>query len=156
MKDNALNIDIQASNTYLAISITVFLLNLFATWYYLDSLWLSLAISIGLSLWLLYFLPKFVQLTHPHSIVKILFFRERVIIQKNNHSTQQYTKFHLQYQSNFLVIICVGKHSVVIFKDALTTNSLSVINHYLNDQHIKDTLALPLPSLIHKHFNAHS
>ncbi|SFV89324.1 hypothetical protein MNB_SUP05-SYMBIONT-7-196 [hydrothermal vent metagenome] len=130
--NNELNIDIQASNTYLAISVAVCLLSLFSTWYYFYSLWLSLIISIGLLRWWLYFLPRFLWLSHPHSIVKILLFEKYIIIEKNDNSTQQYTEFHAEYQSRFLVIIRAGKNTVVIFKDTVVSNSLSAINRYFN------------------------
>ncbi|SFV88770.1 hypothetical protein MNB_SUP05-SYMBIONT-7-155 [hydrothermal vent metagenome] len=129
---NALHIDIGVSNTYLAISVAACLLSLFLTWYYFYSLWLSLIISIGLLGWWVVFLPRFLWLSHPHSIVKILLFEKYIIIEKNDHSTQQYTEFHAQYQSRFLVIIHAGKNTVVIFKDAVVSNSLSAINRYFN------------------------
>lgn len=127
-----LNIKIQASKIYLTSVIVVYLLGIFSAWYYFYNLWLSLAVSVTLSIWLAYFLPRFLWLTHPNSIVKISLDEDKLTTKKNDHSTQQYSTFHLEYQSRFLVIISAGKDSVVIFKDALTFVPLSKINKYFN------------------------
>jgi hypothetical protein len=84
------------------------------------------------SIWLLYFLPKNVWLTRADSIVKITLDENKLIFEKNDQSVHQYSIFYLTYQSQFLVIINAGKESLVIFKDALTTQSLSQINRYFN------------------------
>lgn len=128
---NKLSVKIQPSRTYLTLSIIIYLLGIFSAWYYFYSLWLSLGVSVGLSIWLFYFLPK-LWLTHPNSIVKISLGADKLIVERNNHSTQQYSVFHLGYQSRFLVIISAGQDSVIIFKDALACASLSQINKYFN------------------------
>lgn len=129
---NKLSVKIHASKTYLILSIAVYLLGLFSAWYYFYSAWLSLAVSIALSIWLVYFLPRFLWLTHPNSVVEILLGENKLIMKKNDRSTQQYSTFHPEYQSRFLVIISTGGNSVVIFKDALVAASLSQINQYFN------------------------
>jgi hypothetical protein len=58
--------------------------------------------------------------------------KNRLTIEKNNHSIQQSLVFYPAYQSRFLIIINVGKESVVIFKDALASQSLSQLNRYFN------------------------
>ncbi|SFV89378.1 hypothetical protein MNB_SUP05-SYMBIONT-5-942 [hydrothermal vent metagenome] len=126
-----LGVKIHASKTYLALSIGVYLLGIFSAWAYFYSVWLSLVVSAGFSIWLFYFLPK-LQLTHPKSIVKISLEKDKLVVEKNDHSTQQYSVFHCEFQSRFLVIINAGKESIVIFKDALTAASLSQINKYFN------------------------
>ena len=77
-----LNIKIQASKIYLTLSVFIYCLGLFATWYYFYTLWLSVILSGLLSLWLLYFLPKSVNLTHPNSIVKMVLDKNRLTIEK--------------------------------------------------------------------------
>ena len=129
---NKIDIKIQASKIYLTLSVFIYCLGLFATWYYFYTLWLSVILSGLLSLWLLYFLPKSVNLTHPNSIVKMVLDKNRLTIEKNNHSIQQSLVFYPAYQSRFLIIINVGKESVVIFKDALASQSLSQLNRYFN------------------------
>lgn len=130
--DKPLTLDIQVSKLYLFLTLFAYLLALFSSWYYFYSLWLSLTMSGGLSFWLLHFLPKYVCLTHPSSIVKISLTEDKIILGKNNQSTQQYSIFQPQYQSRFLVIICAGKASIVVFKDSLKSASLSQLNRYLN------------------------
>lgn len=129
---NQLSVKIQASKIYLTSSIVVYLLALFSTWHYFYNIWLSLALNIALSIWLIYFLSKFIWLTHSNSIVEISLDENGLTTKKNNHSIQQYPAFKLEYQSRFLTIISAKKDSVVIFKDALTSVPLSQINKYLN------------------------
>lgn len=132
MPNEKLNVKIQASKIYLNTSVAVYLLGIFSAWYYFYNVWLSLSVSIALSIWLIYFLPRFLWLTHPNSIVEISLNEDTLTTTKNDQSTQQYSTFHLQYQSRFLVIINIGKDSVVIFKDALSCVPLSQINKYFN------------------------
>jgi hypothetical protein len=120
------------SKIYLTLSLAVYLIGLFATWYYFYAIWLSLVISALFSLWLIYFLPRSVWLSHPNSIVKISLDKNKLTLKKNNYSTQQYTAFYPAYQSRSLLIINAGKESVVIFKDALASQSLSQFNQYFN------------------------
>jgi sRNA-binding regulator protein Hfq len=49
-----------------------------------------------------------------------------------NESAGQCPWFYPAYQSRFLVIIETGKESIVIFKDAIDSQSLSQLNQYLN------------------------
>jgi len=129
-----MNNKLEASAIYLTLSLATYLLVLFATWYYFYNIWLSLGMSALLSLWLVYFLPRAVWLSHPRSVVKISLDKNRLTLERKNHSTQQYTAFYPAYQSRFLLIINVGKESVVIFKDALASQSLSQFNRYFNTQ----------------------
>ncbi|TEU22130.1 MAG: hypothetical protein E3I13_02680 [Gammaproteobacteria bacterium] len=131
-ESDGLVVQIKTSKNYLVISIGVYLLSLFSAWYYFYSLWSSLTISLVLSVWLINFLPKNVLLTKPSSITKIALNKKQISIEKNNHSTEQYPWFYPAYQSRFLVIIEAGKESVVIFKDAIDSRSLSQLNRYLN------------------------
>ncbi len=131
-ESDGLVVQIKTSKIYLAISLGVYLLSLFSAWHYFYSLWLSLAISLVLSLWLVNFLPKNILLTKPNSITKITLNKKQIAIEKNNQSSQQYPWFYPAYQSRFLVIISAGKESVVIFKDAIDSRSLSKLNRYLN------------------------
>ncbi|CAB9538934.1 hypothetical protein BROOK1789B_229 [Bathymodiolus brooksi thiotrophic gill symbiont] len=129
-----MNNKLSMSKIYLTISLGTYLLSLFATWYYFYAIWLSLGMSVLFSLWLVYFLPRAVWLSHPNSIVKISLEKDRLTLEKNDHSTQQYSAFYPVYQSRFLLIINAGKESVVIFKDALAPQSLSQFNRYFNTQ----------------------
>lgn len=131
-ESNGLVVQIKTSKIYLAISIGVYLLSLFSAWYYFYSLWLSLTVSLILSAWLVNFLPKNVLLTKSSSITKIALNKKQIAIEKNNKSAVQYPWFYPAYQSRFLVIIEAGKESVVIFKDAIDSRSLSQLNRYLN------------------------
>ena len=131
-ESDGLVVQIKASKIYLAISIGVYLLSLFSAWHYFYNIWLSLSISLALSAWLANFLPKNVLLTQPHSITKIVLNKKQITIEKNNQSTGQYPWFYPAYQSRFLVIIEAGKESVVVFKDAIDSQSLSQLNRYLN------------------------
>ncbi|KAA0443072.1 MAG: hypothetical protein FXV80_04900 [Candidatus Thioglobus sp.] len=131
MSDN-LRFEIQASKSYFILVFIVYLATLFSAWYYFYNIWISLAISVILSMWLAYFLPRFLQLKHPNSIVEIALNEGSFSIKKNDQSARQYFDFHLQYQSNFLVIIRADKNFVVIFKDAIAGGSLSQINRYFN------------------------
>ncbi|MDC9714775.1 MAG: hypothetical protein PSN36_02985 [Gammaproteobacteria bacterium] len=133
MMDN-INVKIQTSKIYLILSIATYLLCLSTTWYYFYTIELSLGISILLSAWLAYFLPRAVWLSHPNSIIKIALNKDKLTIEKNDHSMQQHTAFYPAYQSRFLLIITAGKQSVVIFKDALASQSLSTLNRYFNTQ----------------------
>jgi hypothetical protein len=129
---DGLSVKIRISKNYLAISLGVYLLSLFSAWYYFYSIWLSLSVSLALSVWLANFLPKNVLLTHPDSITKIALNKKQISIEKYNQSTEQYPWFYPAYQSRFLVIIEAGKESIVIFKDAIDSQSLSQLNRYLN------------------------
>ncbi len=131
---DSVNVKIQTSKIYLILSIATYLLGLFVTWYYFYTIALSLGISILLSLWLIYFLPRTVWLSHPNSIIKMALNKDTLTIEKNDHSTQQYTAFYPAYQSRFLLIIAAGTQSVVIFKDSLAPQSLSTLNRYFNTQ----------------------
>jgi len=125
-------IQIKTSKIYLAISLVVYLLSLFSAWHYFYSLWLSLTISLVLSVWLANFLPKKVLLKRSNSIAKIILNKKQITIENNNQIDRQYPWFYPAYQSRFLVIIEAGKESVVIFKDAIDSQSLSQLNRYLN------------------------
>lgn len=127
-----LNFKIQASNTYLGLNIIVYLFSLFITWYYFYSLWLSIVITAILLIGLFYSLPRFLLLTHPNSIVQFSLMPKKLTIKRNNNIIEHYAVFHLQYQSSFLVIINIGKQSMVVFKDALASSSLSTLNQYFN------------------------
>lgn len=129
---DGLVVHIKTSKIYLTLSIGAYLLTLFSAWHYFYNIWLSLGISLFLSLWLTSFLPKNVLLTQPNSITKIALNKKQVVIEKNNQSAKQYPGFYPTYQSRFLVIIEAGKESVVIFKDAIDSQSLSQLNRYLN------------------------
>jgi len=125
-------IQIKTSKIYLAISLVVYLLSLFSAWYYFYSLWLSLSLSVFLTIWLANFLPKNVLLKKPSSITKITLNKKQITIVNNNQLDRQYPWFYPAYQSRFLVIIEAGKESVVVFKDAIDSHSLSQLNRYLN------------------------
>ncbi len=127
-----LELQIQPSKTYLILTIVTYFLNLFSAWYFFYDFWLSAIISIALSVWLYYFLPKRVLLTRPSSITKITLDQAKITIKKNDGSTQQYPWFYPAYQSRFLVIIEPGKEQVVIFKDAIESQSLSTLNRLIN------------------------
>jgi len=131
-ESDGLVVQLKTSKNYLVISIGVYLLSLFSVWHYFYNIWLSLFISFVLSAWLANFLPKNVLLTQPNSITKIALNKKQVVIEKNNQSAKQYPGFYPTYQSRFLVIIEAGKESVVIFKDAIDSQSLSQLNRYLN------------------------
>ncbi len=70
-ESDGLVVQIKASKNYLTISIVVYLLSLFSAWHYFYNIWLSLSISLALSVWLANFLPKNVLLTRPDSVTKI-------------------------------------------------------------------------------------
>ena len=128
-------VEMHRSNIYLALTVLIYLFNLFASWHYFYAVWLSFIIDILLSIWLYYFLPKAVLLTKADSIVKIVLDEGYILIEKNNGTRQQYPAFYPAYQSRFLVIINAGKERVVIFKDATKLQSLSQLNKILNTQH---------------------
>lgn len=132
MMQKSLAIKIQPSKSYLTLTILACLLSLFASWYYFYHLWLSILINVMLLIWLYYFLPKMVLLNQPDSITHIVVGEGRLFIEKNNHSTRQYSGFYPLYQSRFLVIIGAGKQSIVIFKDATQARSLSALNRIIN------------------------
>ena len=119
-ESDGLVVQIKASKIYLAISIGVYLLSLFSAWHYFYNIWLSLGISLASSAWLANCLPK--------NVLN----KKQITIEKNNQSTGQYPWFYPAYQSRFLVIIEAGKESVVVFKDAIDSQSLSQLNRYLN------------------------
>lgn len=129
--NNKIEINLQASNIYLILSIGVYFLNLFVAWYYFYTLWLSIIVSVLLSIWLFYFLPK-LKLERANAIVKVSLDKDKLTTERNNRSIQQFSTFYPAYQSCFLVIINTGKESIVIFKDALTSDSISVLNRYFN------------------------
>ena len=131
-ESDGLVVKIRTSKNYLAISVGVYLLSLFSVWHYFYNIWLSLGVSFVLSIWLANFLPKNVLLTQPDSITKIALNKKQITIEKNNQSTEQYPWIYPAYQSRFLVIIEAGKESVVVFKDAIDSQSLSQLNRYLN------------------------
>ncbi|MEO1890875.1 MAG: hypothetical protein ABGX45_04230 [Candidatus Thioglobus sp.] len=131
-ESDGLVVQIKASKNYLTISIVVYLLSLFSAWHYFYNIWLSLGISLALSVWLANFLPKNVLLTRPDSVTKITLNKKQISIEKNNQPAEQYPWFYPTYQSRFLVIIEAGKESVVVFKDAIDSQSLSQLNRYLN------------------------
>lgn len=129
---NALIIKLQASKTYLILTLCVYALSAFAVWYYAHYLWLSVMISLVLLVSLYRFLPTTVLCIRPKSISQITLNKHHISLQKNDKSTQQYTHFNAVYQSRFLVIIALKKQSLVIFKDSLNSQSLSTINRFLN------------------------
>ncbi len=129
---NEINIKIQSSRIYLILSLATYLLVIFAAWHYFYVLWLSVILSILLFVWLFYFLHKTIWLTHPNSIIKVSLDNDKLTLEKNDKSIQQFYIFHTSYQSQFLIIISAGKESIVIFKDALASQSLSQLNRYFN------------------------
>ena len=129
---NELTLEIHPSKTYLALTLFVYCLSILTFWHYSYNSWLSIALSLLTTAWLIYFIPRFVQLTHHNSIVKISFDNNHLLITKNSQNTQQYPCFYPAFQSRFLVIIHAGKESIVIFKDAINSPSLSQLNRHLN------------------------
>lgn len=129
---NALTLKIYPSNTYLILTLVAYFFSILTFWYYSYSPWLSAILSLLTTAWLIYFISRFVQLTHPKSTIKILFDNNTLSITKNTQNTQQYPYFYPAFQSRFLVIIHAGKESIVIFKDATQSQSLSQLNRYLN------------------------
>ncbi len=127
-----LSIQIQASKAHLILSMMVYLFSSFCAWYYFYQFELSVAIHIGLSIWLYSYLSNKVLLTSADAIHSITLDENHILIQKNNQSSAQYSKFYPAYQSRFLVIITTAKESVVIFKDSIDSHSFSTLNRLLN------------------------
>ena len=122
---------LQVSKIYIKILILVHLFALIVVWLYSFNDYVSLALSISLMMHF-YFLNLSIFLKKSNAILsfplndKTLTSTDKI---GNNH---QYPCVYCVYQSQFLVIINLGKNSLVIFKDSLASNSLSQLNRLLN------------------------
>ncbi|MBT5784199.1 MAG: hypothetical protein HOI13_03290 [Candidatus Thioglobus sp.] len=125
-------INLKPSKYYLTLSSLVYLLSLFTSWYYFYHLYLSILLSITLSVLAYQFFAKIIFLAKGESVKKITLSDKQLSVEKQNKSVKKYPWFYPTYQSSFLVIITFGKESIVIFKDSVEHHSLSKLNKLIN------------------------
>jgi len=122
---------LQVSKIYLKISILVHLFALIVIWLYSFNSFVSLALSIAL-ITHLYFLNLSIFLKKSNTILSFSLNDKTLTTTDKMGNSQQYPCVYCVYQSQFLVIINLGKNSLVIFKDSLASHSLSQLNRLLN------------------------
>ncbi|BBB23868.1 conserved hypothetical protein [Isorropodon fossajaponicum endosymbiont JTNG4] len=107
---------------------------MFVAWQYAFNLYTSIVISVLLvAHW--YYLNRQILLLTNNAIKEINLTKGLVKTTNNHHQTHEYPQAYCVYQSRFLVIINLGKQSLVIFKDSVANHSLSQLNRILNAEH---------------------
>ncbi len=130
----SLNIKLKPSKSYFILSTLLHLLTLFVAWKYAFNLYTSIVISVLLvAHW--YYLSRRILLLTNNAIKEINLTKGLIKTTNNRHQTHEYPQVYYAYQSRFLVIINVGKQSLVIFKDSVANHSLSQLNRILNAKH---------------------
>ncbi|MBW5290333.1 MAG: hypothetical protein Rsou_1519 [Candidatus Ruthia sp. Asou_11_S2] len=128
------SLNIKPSKSYFILSTLLHLLTLFVAWKYAFNLYISIVISVLLvAHW--YYLNRQVLLLTNNAIKEIHLTKGLVKTTNNHHQTHKYLQAYCAYQSRFLVIINLGKQSLVIFKDSVANHSLSQFNRILNAEH---------------------
>ncbi len=122
---------IKPSNSYNLLSLVIHLMALMAVWLYPINSYISALISVFI-IYHWYTLLQKILLKTPDSIRLIKLNKELISLKDNTGKLIQYPQFFCTYQSHFLVIINVGKQSVVLFKDSMADQSLSKLNLTLN------------------------
>jgi hypothetical protein len=122
---------LQASKTYLSISILIHLFALVVIWLYSFNNYASLALSAILVVHF-YFLNLQILLKKSSAILSFSLNDKAITTTDKEGNSQQYPCVYCAYQSQFLVVINLNKGSLVIFKDSLVSHSLSQLNRLLN------------------------
>jgi len=122
---------LQASKTYLSISILIHLFALVIIWLYSFNNYVSLVLSVILIMHF-YFLNVQILLKKSSAILSFSLNDKAITTTDKQGNNQQYPCVYCAYQSQFLVIISLNKGSLVIFKDSLASHSLSQLNRLLN------------------------
>ena len=116
---------------YARISILVHLFALSVIWLYSFNNYASLALSAVLIMHF-YWLNLNILLKKSNAILSFSLKDKTLITTDKLGNNRQYPCVYCAYQSQFLVIINLGKRSLVIFKDSLASHSLSQLNRLLN------------------------
>jgi hypothetical protein len=122
---------LQASKIYQRISMLVHLFALTIVWVYNFNHYASLMFSI-LLIAHFYWLNTHILLTKSSAICSITLDDQAFTTIDKSGNSCQYPCVYCAYQSQFLVIINLGKNSLIIFKDSLASHSLSQLNRLLN------------------------
>jgi len=101
-------------------------------WGRLDSIWVSITLSIAITISAVTFFPRYVFLAKDSSIVSITIGSGSINFGTKDGQTKLQHKYCAPYQSRYLVIIRFDKIHVPIFKDSAEENSLSSLNRFLN------------------------
>ncbi|CAC9534564.1 hypothetical protein [uncultured Gammaproteobacteria bacterium] len=122
---------LQASNVYFGLSIIVHGFTLLSVWLYSFNIYASLAFSLAL---VVHFqkLSAYIFLNKPSSIHTFALQGQSIITTDNAGVQQKYPYVYCVYQSRLLVIIKIGKCSLIIFKDSVVNHPLSQLNRLLN------------------------
>ena len=121
---------LQASDLYFSLSLIIHGFTFLNVWFYSFNFYASLIFDLALGIHFQYlnghiFLKK-------TNFIRTLFLDDNTIITTNNSGKdRKYPYVYCAYQSRFLVIINLGKRSLVIFKDSFASNSLSQLNRLL-------------------------
>ena len=131
MSINQFNLALRPSKSYLIISALIYGLCIVLVWSRLDSIWISVGLSIAIAISAITFFPKYAFLTKESSISSITIGSSINFGTKDGVTKTQH-KYCVPYQSRYLVIIRFDKVHVPIFKDGVEENSLSSLNRFLN------------------------
>ena len=132
MLTDTLTLNLQPSKHYLIVSALIYGLCAVLVWWRLDSIWVSVALSIAIAISAITFFPKYVLLAKEDSIVSITIGSGSINFGTKDGQTKPQHKYCVPYQSRHLVIIRFDKIHVPIFKDSVEENSLSSLNRFLN------------------------
>jgi hypothetical protein len=101
-----------------------------SVWFYSFNFYASLIFSFALGIHFQY-LNGHIFLKRTNSIRTFSLDDNTIIKADNSEKDRKYPYVYCVYQSRFLVIINLGKRSLVIFKDSFASNSLSQLNRLL-------------------------
>ena len=132
MLTDTLTLNLRPSKYYLIVSTLIYGLCAVLVWWRLDSIWISVALSIAIAISAMTFFPQYILLTKQSSIISITIGDSSINFGTKNGGTKPQHKYQVTYQSRHLVIIRFDKIRVPIFKDGVEENSLSSLNRLLN------------------------
>jgi len=132
MLTDTLTLNLIPSKHYLIVSALIYGLCAVLVWGRLDSIWLSIVLSIAIAISAITFFPTYVLLTKESSIVSITIGSGSINFGTKDGQIKLQHKYCVSYQSRYLVIIRFDKIHVPIFKDSVEASSLSSLNRFLN------------------------
>lgn len=129
---DTLNLNLQPSKYYLIVSTLIYGLCLVLVWWRLDSIWVSSALSIAITISAVTFYPKYVLLAKENSITSITLGKVNASFNTKDSEVKSQHKYQVTYQSRLLIIIRFSRVYVPIFKDSVNDGSLSSLNRFIN------------------------
>ncbi|WP_428088089.1 hypothetical protein [Candidatus Thioglobus sp.] len=128
---NQARFELKASKIYFGISVFTHGCTFVSVWFFSFNLYLSLALSLILIAHF-HYLNSHIFLKKSDAIQDFLLAGSTLTTTDKSNTQKQYPYVYCSYQSRFLVIINLGKRSVVVFKDSLADHSLSTLNRLFN------------------------